>query len=108
MTLQNKLSELYTPFVELDCEVTHYRRGRTNRFVVWAEDGEDASFHTDNHKSEQQLTGLIDFYTKAEFDPIADDVQTILNSQGVGWILQSVQYEEETNLIHYQWRWWVV
>ena len=59
MTLQTKLTELYTPFVNLDCEVNHYRRGKTNRFVVWAEDGEDASFSSDNHKTEQQLTGVV-------------------------------------------------
>ena len=108
MTLQNKLTELYTPFVNLDCEVNHYRRGKTNRFVVWAEDGEEASFSSDNHKTEQQLTGVVDFYTKREFDTIADDIQSIFDEQGVGWNLESVQYEEETNFIHYQWRWWIV
>lgn len=108
MTLQETLTKLYTPFLELECEVTHYRRGQTNRFVVWAEDGEDVSFNADNHKREQQLTGLVDFYTKAEFDTIADDIQAIFDAEGVGWNLQSVQYEEETNLIHYQWRWWVI
>ena len=108
MTLQNKLSSLYAPFLALSCKVSHYRRTSKPPFVVWYETGEETSFASDNHKSEQQLTGLIDFYTLKEFDPIADDIQEILNNQGVGWRLESVLYEEETNLIHYQWRWWVV
>lgn len=106
MTLQTKLSELYLPFTVLDCDVSHYRRLKSKRFVVWAEDGEENSFHADNLKKEQQLTGTVDLFTNLEFDTIADQIQAILNSQPVGWYLASVQYEEETNLIHYQWRWY--
>lgn len=107
MSLQNMLQKLYQPFLELNCTVSHYRRADWPPYVVWTETGEESSFGADDHKAEQQLTGLVDFYTKTEFDTIADSIQTILNSQEVGWKLESVQYEEETNLIHYQWRWWL-
>lgn len=107
MSLQSKLNDLYTPFLELSCTVSHYRRTAHPPFVVWAETGEESSFNSDNHKSEQQLTGIVDFFTLTEFDSIADDIQDILNSENVGWQLSSVLYEEETNLIHYQWRWWI-
>lgn len=110
MTLQTKLRTLYEPFLELDCEVYHYTRGSDTDvpYMVWAEDGEQDSFETDNRKQEQQLSGLVDFFTLDEFDEICDDIQEILNSEWIGWRLESVQYEEETNLIHYQWRWWTV
>lgn len=52
------------------------------------------------------MSGIVDFYTQTEFDPIADTIQGILNGEDIGWSLDSVQYEEETNLIHFQWRWW--
>lgn len=107
MSLQTKLEELYTPFLLLDCPVSHYRRTAKPPFAVWYETGEDAPFNANNHRSEQQLTGMIDFYTLTEFDPIADDIQEILNDENVGWMLDSVQYEEDTNLIHFQWRWWI-
>lgn len=106
MTLQEKLYALYEPFIVLECDVSHYRRINSKRFVVWAEDGEDNSFHADNLKEEQKLTGTVDLFTNKEFDPIADDIQSILNTQQIGWYLASVLYEEETNLIHYQWRWY--
>jgi len=106
-SLQTTLEELYEPFLTLSCSVSHYRRTAKPPFVVWAETGEQSSLHSDNHKSEQQLTGIIDFYTLTEFDPIADDIQEILNAENVGWVLDSVQYEDETNLIHYQWRWYL-
>lgn len=107
-SMQAVLKDLYEPFLTLSCTVSHYRRTAKPPFLVWYETGEDNSFGTDNHKAEQQLTGLIDYFTKSEFDETADDIQTILNSQPVGWTLESVLYEDETNLIHYQWRWWVV
>ena len=106
MTLQEKLISLYAPFLDLPCKVSHYRRTSKPPFVVWAEDGEDVPIGADNHKSEQQLTGVIDLYTLTEFDPIADSIQEILNGENVGWMLNTVQYEEETNMIHFSWRWW--
>lgn len=108
MTLQEKLRALYQPFQDLDCDVCHYHRAEASeRYVVWAESGEDISFSADNYKREKQLTGTVDLYTKEEFDTIADDIQEILCAERIGWRLDSVQYEEETNLIHYQWRWWL-
>lgn len=106
MTLQNRLKALYLPFLSLDCDVRHYTRQSTYPYMVWAEDGEENSFHASNHKQEQQITGTIDYFTRTEFDSIVDDIQTILNSEEIGWTLSSVQYEDETNLIHYQWRWY--
>lgn len=105
MTLQNKLRSLYEPFLALDCDVRHYTRQSVFPYVVWAEDGEDNSFHSNNHKTEQQITGTVDYFTKTEFDPIVDDIQEILDAEGIGWFLSAVQYEDETNLIHYTWRW---
>jgi len=107
MSLQQTLKELYQPFLALPCKVSHYRRTAKPPFVVWAEDGEENSLNANNHKSEQQLTGIVDFFTLKEFDSIADSIQEILNSENVGWSLELVQYEEETNLIHFQWRWWI-
>lgn len=109
MTLQTKLQTLYNPLLALSCTVSHYRRGKsTTPFVIWTETGEEQSFSADNRKREQQLTGLVDFYTKTEFDPIADSIQEILDAEEIGYTLVNVLYEEETNLIHYQWRWWTV
>lgn len=112
MTLQAKLRTLYEPFTELDCPVYHYHRAEpSDRYVIWAEDGEESSFHADSRKAEQQLTGVVDLFTKDEFDSLADDIQEILDAEVAGgsggWRLESVLYEEETNFIHYHWRWYV-
>lgn len=108
-SLQTELNSFYGLFQNLNCSVTHYVRfNQTPPFLVWAEQGEDQSFHGNNTKEEQQITGAVDFFTKTEFDPLVDDIQTILNNApNVGWNLDAVQYEEETYLIHYTWSWWL-
>lgn len=117
MTLQQKLERIGNALVEgltqdgeLICGVYHYWRSQKGApFVVWAESYEDEPINGDNRKAEQAIRGYVDAYSKTEFDPLFDDVQSILNGLAedmpFGWMLDSVQYEEETNLIHYQWIW---
>jgi hypothetical protein len=54
------------------------------------------------------VTGTIDLFTQNEFDPVVDQIQEGLNELGIGWDLNSTQYEDETNLIHYEWTFRVV
>lgn len=86
-------------------KVFHYAKPKWVKppWVVWQEDGENASFHPDNRKGEQQVHGTIDCYTQTEYDPLLDEVQGALDAAGIGWSLLSVQYEDETRLIHYEW-----
>lgn len=116
MTLQQKLKRIGDALVngltvngKPLCGVYHYWRPQMESpFCVWAEDGEDTAASADNHKQEQAVSGFVDYYTKTEYDGIIDTIQNILN--GItgfpfGWRLASVQYEDDTNLIHYQWTW---
>ena len=87
--------------------VYHYWHPRLEApYCIWAEEGEGDSLHTGNHKSEQVITGTIDYYTKTDFDPMVDTIQETLNSiENLGWNLDTVIYEDETNLIHFSWNW---
>jgi len=108
MSLQNKLRVIQNALVSVTANTFHYWRAKAEPpYLVWAEDGEDSSFHSGNHTREQQIHGTADYFTKEEFDPTLDEIQTVLNSVMLGWRLNSVQYEEETGLIHYEWEWWV-
>lgn len=91
------------------CKAYHYWRPKLDPpFCVWAEDGEDDSFSSDNRKQEQQIHGTVDYFTKKEYDPTVDAIQSYLNSlDDFGWRLNSVQYEDETNLIHFEWEFWI-
>ena len=104
-SIQAMLESLYVDFASLSCPVTHYRKTEHYPYMVWAEDGEDDSFHGDNHKQEQSIRGYIDYFTRQEFDDNVDEIQEILNGQPVAWNLDSVDYEDSTNLIHWRWSW---
>ena len=72
-------------------------------YIVWAEDSEVEALNTDNYKSGQTVEGTIDLFTKDEDDPIITAMPDALNGAGIGWELNSVQFEDETRLIHYEW-----
>ena len=68
------------------------------------EDGEGDSLHLNDKKNEQVITGTVDLFTKDEYDQLIDDIQNALSGADISFILNSVQYEEETEFIHYEWR----
>ena len=90
--------------------VYHYTRPHNIKpsWVVWQEDSEYQSFNADNRKHEQQVHGTIDCYTATEFDPLLDEIQSALCDAQIGWRLNTVSYEDDTNLIHYEWEFYVV
>ena len=104
-SLQSRLKGFQDALVATGASVYHYRKSprKTAPYLIWAEDGEgDSSFDACNHKAEQSIHGYVDYYTLTEFDSMADTIQETLNTRSE-WRLNDVQYEEETNLIHYSW-----
>lgn len=115
MSIQSKLQAAYTVLCAIEDEnhntvpCFHYRRTNepTSRYIVWSEDGEDTSAEFDNRKAEQQIHGTVDYFTQVEFDPVVDSIQEVLDEDYIGFRLNSVQYEDDTALIHYEWEFWV-
>lgn len=109
MSIQNKLSKVgATLNKELGDIVFHYWRPvKSAPMCIWQEDGEK-SFRADLREREQGITGTVDYFTQTEYDPNIDKVQTALNEACSNWNINSVQYEEETKLIHYEWTFTVI
>ena len=106
IALQNKLEQLGRAFAAVTPSAYHYFRPISSfPALIWAESGEANSFHAGNKKCCQNITGTVDLFTKTEFDPLLDAVQAALDGLGIAWYLSSVQYEEETGVIHYEWVW---
>jgi hypothetical protein len=74
-------------------------------YIVWAEDGESGALAADNRKIVQVIGGTVDLFTFIEDDPAFGAVQTALNDAEISWNLNSVQYEDDTRLIHFEWTW---
>lgn len=106
MMLQQQIKRIGDRLASLTQNVYHYWRPKMEPpFLVWAESGEPSALHAGNRKCEQAIEGTIDAYTQTEYDPLLDQVQAALNDLGAAWSLEAVQYESDTNLIHYTWSW---
>lgn len=85
----------------------HYGAHRSAApYGVWAEDG-DVSPGADNRRSTVILSGTTDYFTKTEDDPNVDAIQAAFEGARA-WIaaqINSVQYEDDTGLVHYEWAW---
>ena len=104
MTLQTRLKSLADEFKEISSVIHHYKRTEVSApFGVWAEQYETNSDFADNSKTTQGVSVQLDYYTQEEFDSTIDDLQAYLNENGYPWSLDSVQFEDETNMIHYSW-----
>lgn len=100
------LQEFKAVLLTIIPDVYHYKaKSKPDKYIVWAEDSESTSLYTDNKKEEQAIQGTIDYFTKMEFDPIVKTIQDTLNANEISWTLNSVQYEEDTKFIHYEWVW---
>lgn len=86
--------------------VSHYEAlNKTDKYIVWAEDSESSSLNADNKKEIQAIQGTIDYFTKKDNDTVVNEIQEALKAEKVSFHLNSVQYEEETGYIHYEWVW---
>lgn len=86
--------------------IRHYWRANlTPPFLIWAETGDGDARWLDNKLGHRNVGGVLDYFTKMEFDPNVDKIETMFSDFGCSWYLDTVDYEEETNMIHYSWIW---
>lgn len=98
------LSVVPTACLTVTENVGHYEAmEKTDKYCVWAERGETTNIQSDNLKEGQTIEGTIDYYTRDDADTAPDEFQDAFNAAGFAWILNSVQYEDDTRYIHYEW-----
>ena len=84
--------------------VSHfYAAKKPDKYIVWSEDGQGNSEWADGKMVNQAIEGTIDYFTKSENDPNFAAIQSALNDAGIAFRLGSIQYEDETGFIHYEW-----
>lgn len=100
------LREIADALLTVGVPVFHYEaHQQSGRYIVWAEDGQVSALWADGKMEEQWLGGTIDYFTKAEYDDNIVAIQAALNEIDVSWRLESVQYEDFSGYIHYEWTW---
>ena len=78
------------------------RGNKSVPYVVYGNDGENV-FRSGDHRSERADQGTVDLYTKTTSDPLIRAIPRALDTAGVAVYLNSVQYEDEAGLLHYDW-----
>lgn len=72
-------------------------------YGVIATDGAD-DLSTDNAHGERKLTGTVDYFSRpGRGGGDAALIERAMESAGVGWRLESVQYESSTGYTHWEW-----
>lgn len=101
------LKDVPTALLKVMKAVYHYTAPENTPapYIVWAEDGRGDSLCSDNHTSAQALTGTVDYFTRTEYDKNVDKIQLAFTLGNIPYRLNSVQYEKDTGLIHYEWVW---
>lgn len=105
MTLQPTLRQVGSDLAALTDNCYHYWRPKMKPpFIVWQEDAEGDGFSAGNSKAERLIECSVHYFTLTEYDQMADRIEALLSEKAHGWSLEGVQYEEDTNLIHHEWR----
>lgn len=104
----SSLQNLKTILLTVSNNFGHYEALDTLQpYGVWAEDIEASELGADDYKAGQTIQGTIDWYTKDQDDPVLETLPAALNAARIRWKLNSVQYEDETGYIHYEWLFYV-
>lgn len=103
------LKKLQQALAALTDSCYHYiaQPNATPPYITWMEDG-DNDLMAGNIHAERCITGSVHLFTKTENDPLYTSVPAALEGIGASWYLNSVQYEDDTGLIHFEWYFEVV
>ena len=100
----NTLSELKIPIAKVAWDSAPEK----SDYMVTRIVGQERSLWADNAMAEQDLYCTLDLFTyRNEGEETAFRVQHVLNSCGIHWELQSVQWEDDTRLNHWEWAFYV-
>ena len=64
----------------------------------------DDTFFSNTKNSERMARGYVDYFTRSDGETAKADIETALESSGVLWRHNSVQFENETGFVHHEWR----
>jgi hypothetical protein len=104
-----KLVEVKELFLLVLPEATfhHEAWSKPDKYIVWAEDGAGDTVFADDKLEERAIEGTADYFTKTEYDPVVKQIEATMDNSEMSWRISSIQYEEETGYIHYEWIWQV-
>ena len=64
---------------------------------------DDVTLRADGEHAERAYTGTVDYFTRDPSGAPQQAVEAALEAGAFTWELNSVQYEQDTGFIHYEW-----
>ena len=100
------LDELKNALLAVSPHVYHFHAHKPQApYIVWGEDGPGDTVFANGRLVLQALGGTVDLFTgDPEDTALFEGIQAALD-RGCCWGLNSIQYEEDTGLTPYEWRW---
>lgn len=104
--MNDALKKIKQALLSVSQNVYHYKaQKQEGNYIVWSEDSGGENSWADDVCTYQAVSGTIDYFTKTEYDPMVEQIQAALNTGDIVWQLNSVQYEDDTKYMHYEWEW---
>lgn len=98
--------ELKQTLLTVEPNVGHYKAFKqSDRYIVWAEDGQGQAQHADGKMQNQAIEGTIDYFIKGEDNTAIPRMQEALDQIDISYRFNSAQYEEDTGFVHFEWVW---
>lgn len=73
-------------------------------YGVVSVDGQNA-LRAGDRLAEKVPEGTVDLFTRKPVSALPGGIEAALDGLGASWYLNSVQYEQDTGLLHYEWVW---
>lgn len=101
-TLKAALARTELPFAHFG-----WSKAPEGDYGVYAEDGA-ADLAAGNGHAEKLVEGTIDYFTRDDSLAVQPTIEAALTEAGCAWYLESIQYENDTGYIHFEWVWQVI
>lgn len=95
------MEEILSALLPLNFRAFAWSRAPADNYGVVSQDGRnDMVSHI-----EKSATGTIDWFSRNPQSTVPAAVEEILESLGVSWYFNSLQYENDTGFLHWEWVW---
>lgn len=85
-------------------EAYAWSRAPEDNYGVVSADGRNDFYAEDGH-GEISWTGTVDWFSRNPGSTVPAGVEGALTGLGAAWYLNSVQYENDTGFLHWEWVW---
>lgn len=98
------LNDIKTALTATGYKFAHYAwsRAPAGDYGVYAEDGAN-DLNADGEHAEKALQGTVDYFTRDDTGTPKATIEAALEGLNVPWYLNTIQYEDDTGYIHYEW-----